>query len=89
MQRSKMLGISDEVTTCDCCGKNNLKRTVAIEMGDSETVVFYGVDCARRELYPHIGNARIQTIARNAGYLKPEVRQAFHSALTSKLQESA
>lgn len=40
----KVLGLSDDVTTCDCCGKTNLKKTVVLDNG--EATVFYGVDCA-------------------------------------------
>lgn len=47
MVMARILGINDEVTTCDCCGKVNLKRTVAIELEDGE-IVRYGVDCASR-----------------------------------------
>ena len=41
------LGTDDSVTTCDCCGKSNLKFTVAIEL-DSGDIVHYGQVCARR-----------------------------------------
>lgn len=43
----KALGTDDSVTTCDCCGKSNLKFTVIIEL-DSGDVVHYGQVCARR-----------------------------------------
>lgn len=42
------LGTSDEVSTCDCCGKSGLKRTVALER-DGETV-YFGTTCASRAL---------------------------------------
>ena len=41
----KVLGISDEITVCDLCGKRNLKCTVALEHEDGQ-VVHYGRDCA-------------------------------------------
>lgn len=44
---TKALGITDEVTTCDCCGKADLKCTVAIELDDGQ-IVHYGRTCARR-----------------------------------------
>jgi hypothetical protein len=45
----KILGISDEVTVCELCGKSNLKRTVEIEL-DNGAVVHYGCDCAAKML---------------------------------------
>lgn len=42
----KFLGTTDEVTTCDCCGKSKLKMTVAFDH-DGE-VVYYGSTCASR-----------------------------------------
>lgn len=44
---AKALGITDEVTTCDCCGKADLKCTVAIELDDGQ-IVHYGRTCASR-----------------------------------------
>jgi hypothetical protein len=44
MTTIKILGISDEVTGCECCGKTNLKKTVALDIDGS--VVYYGTDCA-------------------------------------------
>ena len=43
----KTLGTDDSITTCDCCGKSNLKFTVTIELDDGE-IVHYGQVCARR-----------------------------------------
>lgn len=44
----KVLGHTDEVTTCDCCGRSNLKGTVALESADGLAIVHYGVVCAAR-----------------------------------------
>jgi hypothetical protein len=44
----KILGISDDVTVCGCCGKSNLKKTVALDHDGA--VVHYGTDCAARAL---------------------------------------
>lgn len=41
----KILGITDEITACDCCGRTNLRCTVALERADGE-IVHYGRDCA-------------------------------------------
>src|SRR6185369_5700834 len=34
MASAKFLGTTDEVTTCECCGRSNLKGTVALELED-------------------------------------------------------
>ncbi len=44
---ARALGTNDSVTTCDCCGKSNLKSTVIMEL-DSGEIVHYGRVCARR-----------------------------------------
>lgn len=37
-------GWTDEVTTCTCCGKQNLKRTCAVE-NDAGGMEYYGSVC--------------------------------------------
>ena len=50
MNTTRFLGITDEVTTCGCCGRANLKRTIALSLdGDSEAV-YFGSNCAERAL---------------------------------------
>ena len=46
----KLLGITDEVTTCDCCGKENLKRTFAISLDGDSDPVYFGSTCGARAL---------------------------------------
>lgn len=41
----KILGVTDEITVCDCCGKKNLKKTIGLELTDG-TTVHYGSECA-------------------------------------------
>lgn len=70
----KMLGINDDVTTCECCGKTNLKCTVVLTNGEGE--VHYGRDCAARALAGKFGRpktaAKIEQEARNLadGWMK-------------------
>lgn len=45
----RFLGTTDEVDTCDCCGRTGLKSTVALSIDDGEPVHF-GVVCAARAL---------------------------------------
>lgn len=56
----KILGITDEFTTCDCCGKSNLKCTVALENEAGDTV-YYGRTCAARAIY---GSKSAKNVAR-------------------------
>lgn len=41
----KILGFTEEITTCECCGKQNLKGTYAIEI-DGMNPVYFGSSCA-------------------------------------------
>lgn len=42
----KILGYDDSVTSCECCGKSNLKSTVIVDV-DGE-IMHYGSTCATR-----------------------------------------
>jgi hypothetical protein len=55
----KILGINDDVTTCECCGKSNLKKTVVLNITDA--IVHYGVNCAARRLLK--SKATIESLA--------------------------
>jgi hypothetical protein len=69
MTSIKILGISDEVLTCGCCGKSNLKRTVALDIdGD---VAYYGTDCAGMAL---MGSKTAGNTRRGQGP-RPDLRQ--------------
>lgn len=48
--RFAFLGITDDHTTCECCGRSGLKRTIAIAELDADgnrgEAVYYGSTCA-------------------------------------------
>jgi hypothetical protein len=51
----KILGTTQDVTTCECCGLRNLKKTVELGVIDADgnfggEVLHYGVDCAATAL---------------------------------------
>lgn len=50
MSRYIIQGITDERDSCDCCGKTNLKRTVALSDTETGEDVFFGVICAARAM---------------------------------------
>lgn len=72
----RILGKNDEVTTCECCGKSNLKLTVILTDGERE--VRYGRDCAARTIAPRIcgkpigqmSALKVQRMAERAEYEK-------------------
>ncbi len=43
----KALYITDEIDTCDCCGRTDLKATVAMQLSDGG-ILYYGRTCAAR-----------------------------------------
>ena len=68
MNRYALLGIDDEVTTCDCCGKSELKCTMALSELDADgcevAVVHFGRDCGARALGWKVAAERAEKIAR-------------------------
>lgn len=57
-------GSTGDITTCDHCGRTNLRKTVILATldadGAEEDIVHFGVDCAAR------ASGRTQTAIRNA-----------------------
>lgn len=43
----KALYITDEINTCDCCGRTDLKATLAMQLNDGG-ILHYGRTCAAR-----------------------------------------
>lgn len=48
MRRFRVLGTTDSAAGCDCCGRRNLKRYVALLDLEAGDVLFYGTGCAAR-----------------------------------------
>ena len=88
MAAFKLLGINDEVTTCECCGKPNLKCTVVLGTDGGE--VRYGRDCAARALAGTFGRPktaeRIEREARDiqAGFKPRTVARPYFYANGSR-----
>ena len=74
MATYKTLAIVDDVNTCDCCGKSNLKSTVAMERDDGE-VLYFGSVCATR----HSG--------RDAKAIKSEAKAAHDAKVAAARNE--
>lgn len=73
----KILGINDDVTTCECCGKTNLKATVVME-SENIGIVHYGRDCAAKKLTGGNKSGAVKTIestARGINYCREWLRK--------------
>lgn len=46
MKRFRLIQIVDHVTTCDCCGRSKLAKTIEMIDMDNDEVVHYGTTCA-------------------------------------------
>lgn len=79
MKRYTYLGTSDEVTTCDCCGKSDLKKTVAISDDERGETLYFGTTCAARALKVQVADVRKGTAA--ADRAKEEAKRAAQDAL--------
>lgn len=67
-----LLGVDDEITTCEHCGKSNLKNTVVLGVLDADGTVVgdtrFGRDCAATALGRRKGSsgAKVDVIEREA-----------------------
>ena len=81
----KFLGTSDEVLQCECCGKKNLKSTVALSIDDGEAV-YYGVTCAARTLKLQAKDVRAESnrVDREKAGAEAQARMARQEAEVKK-----
>lgn len=64
--RYRMLGKTDATTTCECCGKMNLKLTVALEPLDGGEIRYFGTTCAALAMLPKGASRKAATKAGKA-----------------------
>lgn len=85
------IGYTDQVNTCDCCGKNPLKHTVAIYDPETDEELYLGSVCAARYTgYRMTGNPwrameRMRAHVREAELTLDEVREAIEDHQAEKL----
>jgi hypothetical protein len=81
----RFLGTTDEVAVCDCCGRKDLKSTVALSIDEGEPV-YYGVTCAARALARPVAEVKRET--KRADDAKAEAerarREAEHKAFMAR-----
>lgn len=44
-----LVGITDNINTCECCGKNNLKKTFVVFDSELSMEFYYGSNCYRKQ----------------------------------------
>lgn len=71
MTAYRILGINDEVTTCECCGRSGLKKTVVLTNGEQE--VRYGTECAARAM--QVGKREVESGVKSATAEASRVRR--------------
>lgn len=82
MNKFEFLGTTDERTSCDCCGKKNLRSTVAIRDLETGDDLFFGATCAARALMMQVADVRREATAadRAAAARAEAVRRAEMAA---------
>ena len=63
-----LIGITDEITECENCGRHGLKRT-AVLSDENGNIVYFGVDCAAQALYHKKSSSLYQVIKDNGSRL--------------------
>lgn len=66
--RVEYFGITDEVDTCDHCGKQDLKKAIMLFIldadGNRDELVYYGTTCAAKAL--SVGSSQVTRMAEEA-----------------------
>jgi hypothetical protein len=75
--RYRLVGVTDERDSCDCCGRTDLKRVVVLHNGEDH--VFFGSHCAARLLGKPVRDVNRQANAAQRRREQTE-RTARHAA---------
>lgn len=78
----RYLGSTDDVTTCECCGRADLKSTVALRLTEDSEPVYFGVTCAAKAL--SVGVKEIKAATAKADREKAEREAARVKAIHDK-----
>jgi hypothetical protein len=75
--RYRLVGVTDERDSCDCCGRTDLKRVVVLHDGYDH--VFFGSQCTARLLGKPVGDINREATAAQQQRVQAE-RTARHAA---------
>lgn len=65
MSKQKIAGITNDVTTCECCGRDDLKKTIVL-MDTEGNIKYYGSNCAASALKSRASKSEIEKQAQIA-----------------------
>src|SRR4026209_2647127 len=85
------LGFTEEVTSCDCCGRVDLKGTYAIEDLQTGSIMYFGCVCAayrmnwskKEFVTKYKAEEREQTIAAQHEYRQSEEMNNYNNWVTN------
>lgn len=81
MGHMQVLGTTDERSSCDCCGRSDLKRTVVLSTEDGSTV-YFGTSCAAKAL--RWSSEEVKRVAKDADRIAREERQRARMVAAKK-----
>lgn len=59
-KKIKVLGVTTDFNTCECCGKTDLAKTVSILDLNSEVILHFGIVCASKaEKFDNLESAKM------------------------------
>lgn len=91
LSQYRVLGFEEAITTCDCCGKTNLKGTVAVERADGD-ILHYGSVCVTRHTNKTAKvvrkEARDATAARREAAQREVIQHPTYAAYQARMAEA-
>ena len=83
---NKILGITNDVTQCECCGRNDLKSTVIIATEDSIIIGYFGSTCATNYVAGTGAEIekRAKRVTRERNAMKAEIDQQVASIMATE-----
>ncbi|EKY4113655.1 TPA: hypothetical protein ACGW3M_001005 [Pseudomonas aeruginosa] len=80
MSRYKLLGINDDKSFCECCGKKGLKKVVWIEDTETGEIRHFGTTCAMSPAKGMYLDAEIKAEVRRQDFIVQNRHKLAHRA---------
>lgn len=78
MKVYKFIGTTDEITTCGCCGRTDLKGTIVLQEIDGGAFVFFGSVCGSKAT-----GWTTKEVKRTAKQADTDRKNAYNAAINS------